>query len=262
MAKTPTQADTSAAETPPPMFYPSRPLALTDPLDWLRLGWQDFRHAPGLSLAYGGAFVLFGYLIIYLSISAQSYVLLFSLITGFVLVGPAIAVGLYAVSCQLGDNKRPTLGHCLAESRRTIPNVAMFALVLFIVLLLWARAASMVHVFFPMGPDTGLAEIASFLAIGSAVGAIFAALTFTVSAFSLPMIMDRDVDVITAVLTSINAVLNNKAAMAFWALLIVLCIGLGLATGLLGLVLALPIIGYATWHGYRHTITAPATNTD
>lgn len=262
MAENPTRTHGSEEENPPPMFYPSRQLDGRAPLRWLRLGWQDFRDSLALSLAYGGALVLFGYLISYLSISAGNYVLLFSLITGFVLVGPAVAIGLYDVSCQLDKGQRPSLGHCLFESRRNIPNAALFALVLFIVLLIWARAASMVHVFFPMGPEPSLGEIATFLVVGCSIGAVFAALTFTVSAFSLPMIMDSDVDVITAVLTSFNAVLSNKAVMLFWGFLIALCIGLGLATALLGLVVALPVIGYATWHGYRETVEAPTAPPD
>jgi uncharacterized membrane protein len=212
-----------------PLFAGSRRLEWRAPLRWLRLGWRDIRRAPGPSLTYGGVVVASSYLITYLLYSAEHYVLLFSLLTGFVLLGPALAFGLYDVSCQLEQGRRPTLGHCLSESRRHIGNELLFAVVLLIILLVWARAASMIYIFFPVAGEPSIADVATFLGIGSVVGAFFAAVVFVVSAFSLPMIMDRNTDVITAALTSINAVLNNKGVLV-------------------------PLIGHATWHGYRETI--------
>ncbi len=100
---------------------------------------------------------------------------------------------------------------------------------------------------------------------GSAVGSIFALLTFVFSAFSLPMICDRDADAITAIVTSVNAVLRNKPAMAVWALLIVGLSAIGFATALLGLAVVIPLLGYATWHAYREMIDAspwPANHPD
>ena len=99
-------------------------------------------------------------------------------------------------------------------------------------------------------------QLAGFLAIGSAVGSVFALVTFAFSAFSLPMICDRDADAITAVVTSVNAVLRNKRAMAVWIVLIVALTAIGFATALLGLVVTIPLLGYATWHGYRDTVDA------
>jgi uncharacterized membrane protein len=97
-----------------------------------------------------------------------------------------------------------------------------------------------------------------FLAIGSLIGTVFALITFTFSAFSMPMLMDRRIDAITAVVTSINAVLRNKRAMIVWAVLIVVAVAIGFATAMLGLAITMPVIGYATWHGYRETIDAGA----
>ena len=101
-------------------------------------------------------------------------------------------------------------------------------------------------------------RLGQFLAIGSAVGSVFALVTFAVSAFSLPMICDREADAIEAVVTSINAVLRNKPAMLVWVLLIVALTAAGFATALLGLTVAIPVLGYATWHGYLDTIDASA----
>jgi uncharacterized membrane protein len=134
----------------------------------------------------------------------------------------------------------------------------VFALVLLVIFLVWARAGSMVHVFFPIESRPELVQLARFLAIGSAVGSIFAAITFAASAFSLPMLVDRKVDTITAVLTSANAALRNKPAMIVWLALIVLLTGVGFATAFVGLAVLFPLLGHATWHAYREAIDGSA----
>ena len=97
-----------------------------------------------------------------------------------------------------------------------------------------------------------------FFGVGSSVGAVFCAIIFTASVFSLPMIMDRRTDMVTGVITSINAVLRNKLALFVWASLIGVCLLSGLLTAYLGLAVLLPVLGYATWHGYRESIDASA----
>lgn len=95
-----------------------------------------------------------------------------------------------------------------------------------------------------------------YLGFGSMIGAVFATITFSASAFSLPMIMHRDVDSITAIVTSVNAVLRNKTAMIVWLTIIVMSLLLGVATAFVGLIVIVPVIGYAAWHGYLETIDA------
>ena len=107
--------------------------------------------------------------------------------------------------------------------------------------------------FFPIDESNANA-LWEFLAIGSLVGSVFAALTFAMAAFSLPMIADRDVDMITAGISSVNAVLRNKAVMALWAGIIIVLTAIGFATGLLGLGLLMPWLAYAAWHAYRETL--------
>jgi uncharacterized membrane protein len=109
----------------------------------------------------------------------------------------------------------------------------------------------MVHIFFPSDGSVKLRELATFLTIGSAVGSVFAATTFAASVFSLPFIANRDVDVVTAVVSSINAVLRNRRTMLLWALLVAVLTGVGFATAMVGFILIIPWLGYATWHGYR-----------
>ena len=127
---------------------------------------------------------------------------------------------------------------------------------LLVIFLVWARAAVMITVFMLEDPDPTFAEVWPFLAFGSIVGAVFAAVTFSASAFSLPMIMHRNVDSITAIVTSINAVLRNKRAMIVWLSLIIAALLLGIVTVFVGLIVIVPVIGYAAWHGYLETINA------
>lgn len=254
MSDTEADGEHEGPEEPLPLVAPANTLSLGAPLGWLRRGWADIRKAPLASLSYGGVLVLFSYLITYLVLSTGNHVLLFSLLTGFVLVGPVLAFSLYDISCQISRGKTPTLGHCALQSRKHLGNELLFAVVLILILLVWARAASMIHVFFPTDGDPSLGEFAAFLGVGSAVGALFAGFVFAVSAFSLPMMMDRKVDVVTAMITSINAVLRNKGAMVVWATLIVGLTLVGFATAFVGLAVLMPLIGHATWHGYRETI--------
>ena len=241
-----------------PFVAPCRRLALTDPFQWLKLGWQDFTRAPGISLWYGGFLVLICYVMAYFTWKLGGYVLILSIMSGFVFIAPALAIGLYSISCQLQQGRAPQIGYCLREGRRHLGSEMVYSVILLVIFLLWARAASMVHVFFPVESHPHLADLALFLGIGSAIGAVFAALVFSASAFSLPMMLDRKADTVTAVLTSVHAVLQNKGPMAVWAAIIVASTVIGFATAFLGIAVLMPVIGYATWHGYRATIVADA----
>lgn len=241
-----------------PFVAPCRALAADAPLRWLRLGWSDLRAAPAQSLGYGLLVALLSLGVSAVAIRLGSYWALLVLLSGFVFVAPVLALGLYSISRQLAARRTPTLAGCLQQQRRSLGNAMVFALALLVVFLVWARAGSMVHVFFPADEDRDHLQLLTFLGIGSAVGSIFALISFAISAFSLPMICDRDVDAITAVVTSVNAVLRNKRAMAAWIALIVALVAIGFATAMLGLVVAIPLLGHATFHGYRETIDAEA----
>jgi uncharacterized membrane protein len=249
---------TTAAPDERPFVAPCRKLAAGAPLGWLKLGWQDFRRAPGQSLAYGLVIAALSWVVTAIGLKMGSYWAVLVLLSGFVFVAPVLALGLYSISRQLSAGMKPSLGRCFGEQRRGLGTAMVFALALLVVFLVWARAGSMLHVFFPVEAHPDWRQLAGFLAIGSAVGSVFALVTFAFSAFSLPMICDRDADAITAVVTSVNAVLRNKPAMLVWILLIVLLTAVGFATALLGLAITIPLLGYATWHGYRETIDASA----
>ena len=239
-----------------PFVAPSRQLSTFAAVDWMRAGWQDFKSTPGNSLIYGGALVVASYILTIASWHLGGAVLLLSLLSGLVFIAPVLALGLYSVSCQIGEGQKPRLAYCLREGRRHLGNELIFSLVLLIIFLLWVRAGSAIHIFFPMESDTTLSDFVVFYGVGSAVGAVFASLVFCASAFSLPMMMDRDADAITAVLTSVNAVRTNLVPMLVWALIICASIALSFLTAYLLMAVLMPVLGYATWHGYKQTIDA------
>lgn len=242
-----------------PFVAPARQLSMLDPFRWVRLGVRDLLAAPRESMIFG---LIVGVLIASVSLLAWfrgSQWIMFAMLGGFVFLAPLTCIGLYAISAQLERGERPRLARSLrAALRRHIGNELVFALVLLVIFLVWARAAVMVTVFFPTDGTPEPGALLSYLAFGSLVGAVFAAVTFSASAFSLPMIMHRDVDSVTAIVTSINAVLRNKGAMLVWLTLIVVGLLIGVATAFVGLVLIIPIIGYAVWHSYIETIDASA----
>jgi uncharacterized membrane protein len=264
-------SETSPPEENLPFVAPCRRIAATAPLGWLRAGWHDMAAAPRQSLTYGTIVVLLSLAVSFIAVRFGGYWELLSLVTGFILISPVLAVGTYAISSQLERGLKPELRRCLREEQRVFGNLMVFALMLMVVFLVWARAGSAVHVFFPIGEEADWRDYLTFFGIGSAVGSIFALLVFAAAAFSLPMMVDRRVDAVTAVVTSINAVLRNKAAMAVWAGCIVLAVAPGFALLLMGhdrgggfawlmiaLGVTLPLIGHATWHGYRATIDPSA----
>jgi uncharacterized membrane protein len=238
--------------TPPEtLIVPSRTLSPGAGFGWLRAGWQDFMGARRVSLVYGLFVFLVSILVAWLAWNLGGYVLLFSALSGFVFVAPLLAFGLYSVSRHLCEGGTPSLSSTFRAIKRPLSNSMVFTLVLLVVFLLWVRAGMMVQVFFPLGGEPEWGKILTFLAIGSAVGSIFACFSFAAAAFSLPMLANRDIDVITAVISSIRAVLLNKLPMFIWAVLICLLTLIGFLTFGLGLIIIIPWLAYATWRGYR-----------
>ena len=240
-----------------PFVAPCRQLSLWAPFRWIKLGVADLLHAPQQSLLYGLAVAVMIAVVSMLAWFRGSQWIMFAMLGGFVFLAPLTCIGLYAISAQIERGQPPLMARSLrAAFKRHFGNAMIFAIILLIIFLVWARAAIMITVFIPTDGELTFRELWPYLSFGSIVGAVFAGVTFSASAFSLPMIMHRNVDSVTAIVTSVNAVLRNKGAMLVWVTIIIASLLIGLITAFVGLVVIVPVIGYAAWHGYLETIDA------
>jgi uncharacterized membrane protein len=199
-----------------------------------------------------------GWLVAFTFRHAYEYVS--ALVTGFFLVGPFLAIGLYDLSRRRERGEAPWLAPTLDAWRGNAGAIGVFTLVLTVILLVWARASLVAFALFYQGAMPTVASFVDqmlsldnveFLFAYACVGGFFAVLTFAISVVSVPMMLDRGTDGVVAVLTSLRAFGGNVPAMIVWGVAIVVLIGLGFALAFLGLVVAVPVIGHATWHAYR-----------
>ena len=243
---------------PPPITL--RPLGLRDPLRWLALGARDFRRAPAIGLFYGACFMVMGWALLKVYENAPAYTLALS--AGFLLMGPFLCLGLYRVSQRLENGERPDFGDSLMAWDTRTSQLAIFGFVLLVLEMLWGRATLVVFaVSFDGMPDfkgSLLALLAPdnlpFIAAWAGVGAVFAALIYSISVISIPMILHRQTDAITAGLTSLRLVLTQTAVMLEWGALITVLVTLALLPWFAGLLLVGPLIGHASWHAYRAAV--------
>lgn len=232
------------------------------PLQWLSSGWRDLWATPVPSLLYGLAVFLASMIfIVYMFGTGRDY-FLFPALAGFLIVGPLIAAGLYLKSRDLEAGVRPTLRSMLAVQPMAGAQVFFTGMLLAMLMLLWMRAAVLVYaLFFGVRPFPGLDHIAAMLfttptgwamlVVGSLIGALFAGFAFAVSVFSIPMLLDRRVDALTAMGVSAALVWNNLTPMLTWGAIVLGLFLLSVATGLLGLIVVFPWLGHATWHAYK-----------
>ena len=240
-------------------------LVTTDqPFRWLAAGWQDFRAAMGLSLLYGMIVVVAGFILSFLLVGLGLLYLVLPLTVGFLLVGPALTVGYYRISRDLEAGRRPGFRSTIMAWQANQGPLLAFGLILVCFLVVWLRFAALVFaICFPnsmlniqallnatLFTEDGLI----FLAVGTVVGGVMASIAFAAGAFSLPLLLDRKVGVLEALVTSVVAVVLNAPAMVVWAALVVLFAAAGLALGYVGLAVTLPLLGHATWHAYRAVI--------
>jgi uncharacterized membrane protein len=230
-------------------------------INWLQLGVNDMRQAGFPSLFYGVIFAAAGLLMHEVFIEASW--LLAALTTGFLLVGPFLAMGLYDLSRRMELGEKPALVPTLTAWRQNLTNVAIFAGVLIIILLIWARASLVIFAMFFQGGLPTFMEIVqaviafkqpTFAIVYFIVGGFFAAFVFAVSVVAIPLMADRKTDAVTAALASLIAVVRNPLTLSLWALCIAALTFIGFATYYFGLIIMMPIIGHATWHAYRDLI--------
>jgi uncharacterized membrane protein len=256
----------------PPADAPStlpaiRHVPVGAPFDWLRRGWRDFQAAALSSVFYGMVFALMGRTVTYVLRHAYEYV--WALTSGFLLVGPFLAIGLYQLSRQHESGLPLRLGPTLTAWRPNVASIGIFGLVLGVILLLWSRASLVViAVSFPdqmpsfehFIANAASVENLQFLVAYLAIGGFFAGLVFAISVVAVPMMLDRNTDGIVAALTSLRACHDNPRTMLVWGALITGLTVLGFASFYLGLVVVVPVIGHATWHAYRDLVgPSPAT---
>ena len=239
-----------------PFVAPCQLLAVDAPFRWLAMAWQDIKQAPRASLAHGFLLCLLSYAVTAATFWWGNVGLYLGLVSGFVFVAPALAMTFYAISEGLAQQRAVGVWSSLIDALLSWKRSLVLAVLLVVVLLIWARAANTLYIFYPQNHQPAWSELGLFLGIGTVVGALFSAVVFAMSAFSLPMLMDRKVDAVTAVVTSINAVLRNKKAMLVWSVMIVACVISGILTAWLSFIVVMPLIGHATWHAYQHTIDA------
>lgn len=237
-----------------PLYAPCRKLTFNAPFVWLQKGWQDFRRAPWHSVTYGAIFAAMGWVLVYLARTSESYLLL-GLFISLLIVGPALAFGLYDISQQLEQNRKPSFSHERRKAFHEMGHELMLALLLSLVFLFMLILFSMVmNVLSIPGQYAVSAAVPLSDTVFLIVAVIFAGLLFCANSYALPMILDQDANAMTAIATSLHAVWQNKSVIALWALLILALTAIGFATALTGFVFIVPVLGYATWHAYRETI--------
>lgn len=240
----------------------ARDLAPGAALGWLRAGWRDLTTDPVPSLLYG--LFVFG-----LSLAIMAGLIwlawdyaLFPAIAGFLVFAPALAIGLYDKSRALERDEPVSLRHMIAPHARAGGQILFTGALLCGVMLLWMRAAVILYaLFFGVRVFPGIDHIAAMLfttptgiamlVVGTLVGGLFAAFSFAISAFSIPMMLDERIDALTAMGTSWALVWNNLPTMLVWGALVLALFILSVATGFVGLIIVFPWLGHATWHAYR-----------
>jgi uncharacterized membrane protein len=231
---------------------------------WLQAGWRDFKQTPAIGLTYGALCVLAGWLVI-LSIfrTGQPYLTL-PLAAGFMLLAPLVAVGLYETSRRLEMGENVTIWHSLNGFRRNPGQIGAIGVVLMLFFLAWTRIAMLLFALFYNGTMPSLdaliwetffsRDAITFLITGSILGGALAIIVFAISVVSIPLLVDRDVDVITAVIISVNAFRKNWKVLIGWAAVIAILAACGMVVFMLGLAIMMPLLGYSSWHAYRGII--------
>lgn len=235
----------------------------------LKAGLRDFLRAPLFGLVIGGVFALIGAVIVASLTIWQLPWLIYPFAIGFPLVGPFAAVGLYEVSRRLAAGERPSWGDVFAviwaQRRR---EVSWMAFVMLFVFWIWMYQVRLLIALF-----LGLVSFASFeqfltvifttqdglifLAVGHIVGAVLALVLFSITVISIPMLLEREVDMVTAMITSIKTVFQSPVVMLGWGVFVTLCVLAASLPFFLGLLVVLPVFGHATWHLYRRALPGP-----
>ena len=229
---------------------------------WLSAGWRDFTILPAASVSYGVlVFLVSVVTTVGLFALRHDYILL-PAFAGFMVVGPVIGIGLYEKSRRLEEGRSVSLWRMIFVRPESGGQILFAGVLLLLLTLLWMRAAVILYaLFFGVRPFPGIDRIVpmlftteagwAMLVVGSAVGGLFAAFAFAISAFSIPMLLSERTDALTAMGTSMALVWNNLPVMLTWAAIMLALIFAGMITGLLGMIVVFPVLGHGSWHAYR-----------
>ncbi len=238
-----------------------RTIPLTQPLQWLQHGWHDLHACFGPSLLHGVIVALGGLAVVTLTLQATA--LMPGAFSGFLLIGPILCTGLYELSRRRAAGERPRLAHAVEAWRRGTRPLVALGLLLFAAASAWVLVSALLFkLFVPVPLDSPL-RFLRYAVVGQGgwlfflwlvAGGLGAALVFSLTVVSAPLLLDRQVSLRTALLASVRAVGDNPAPMALWAVLIMLATAASMATLMVGFVFAVPVIGHATWHAYRDVL--------
>jgi uncharacterized membrane protein len=246
-----------------------RQVAFDAPWDWLGAGWRDLVRIPAVSLVYGAVFAFAALLMVLGLLQTGMISLMLAFAGGFLLLGPLVAVGLYEASRRLETGKPVTIADVVGAGLKAEGQLAFFGAIIAFAFAVWLQLAFLMFMLF-LG-SRGFPPLSEFLPMllftanglgllvfGSIVGGVLASIVFAVSAIAVPLMLEKKVDAVTAMTVSVRAVVENPKPMALWAVLIAGFMALGLATLLIGFVVAFPLIGHATWHAYRSLVSLPS----
>lgn len=236
----------------------------------LQLGWIDFAAVPSFGLFFGAIYVAGGLVLTTAVTQLGIYWILYPLVIGFALIGPFVAAGLYEVSRRREQNLKldwlAILYVVWLQHRREFGWMAFVMLFVFWVWMYQAR--TLVAVFFGFQGFASLEGFLTavltttngwlFLLAGHAVGAVISLVLYALTVVSCPLLLDRDVDFVTAMITSVRAVQHSPIVMIAWGLFVILCVIISALPGFLGLLVSLPVLGHATWHLYRRVVAPEA----
>ena len=232
----------------------------------LVLGWQDFRAIPSQLFFLCIIYPVVAVVVWKMSAGRGLLPLFYPMVSGFALIGPIAAIGLYEISMRRELGRPASWRNCFDVLRSpALGSIVVLALALVAMFVLWiATAQALYHAAFG---DVPISRMSDFLGVlfatgagwfliiaGNLVGLAFACVVLGISVVSFPMILDRNVDVATAVRTSLRAVSENRLVLALWGLIVGLLVGLGALLAFVGLAVVLPVLGHATWHLYRRLI--------
>lgn len=251
--------------------YPSvRDIGAADLKEALRKGLDDFKEMPTHLAFIGLIYPLFGIGLAALTFAENALPLLFPLVSGFALLGPLAAIGLYELSRRRELGLETSWDHLFDVLRSpSLPAILALGIMLMGIFLVWLITAQTLYasLYGPLAPRSYTAFLSEVLTtgrgwtliiLGHAIGLVFAAIVFSVSVISFPLLLDRDCGAACAVQTSVRAVVMNPKTMGVWALIVATVLMIGSLPLLVGLAVAMPILGHASWHLYRKVVLPPS----